>query len=57
MATDLGEVLKELQKENFYGTVELKYEHGRVVTWRTIETQRPKQPLTIRTSIIFDEST
>ena len=42
--TGLLTMLRQLEAEHFYGSVELKYEAGRVVLIRKSETLKPTEP-------------
>ena len=41
MSQNATEILRELEKVGFYGSVEIKFEAGRVVLIRKTETIRP----------------
>jgi hypothetical protein len=40
---EISELARELEKSRFYGTLELKYEDGRLVLIRKSETFRPME--------------
>jgi hypothetical protein len=40
---DISELARELEKSHFYGSLELKYEGGRLVLIRKSETFRPME--------------
>ncbi len=41
MGNDIRQMLDELERQRFYGSVELKYESGHVVLVRKTETLKP----------------
>lgn len=41
--SDLDHALRKLEESRFYGTVELKYESGRIVLIRKTETIKPTE--------------
>ena len=43
MTQDVSELTRELEKSRFYGSLELKYEDGRLVLIRKSETFRPME--------------
>ena len=43
MTQNVAELLCELEKSRFYGSLELKYEDGRLVLIRKSETYRPME--------------
>lgn len=43
MTQDISELARELEKSRFYGSLELKYEDGRLVLIRKTETFRPME--------------
>ena len=43
MTPDISQLTHELQRSRFYGSVELKYEDGRLVLIRKTETFRPME--------------
>ena len=43
MIQDISEFARELEKSHFYGSLELKYEDGRLVLIRKTETFRPME--------------
>ena len=42
METELGEFLRELERNRFFGSVELKFESGRIVLVRKTQTLKPR---------------
>lgn len=43
MTQDISDLTRELEKSRFYGSLELKYEDGRLVLIRKSETFRPME--------------
>ena len=43
MTQEISELARELEKSRFYGSLELKYEDGRLVLIRKTETFRPME--------------
>ena len=43
MTQEISELARELEKSRFYGSLELKYEDGRLVLIRKSETFRPME--------------
>lgn len=41
MIQDISDLARELEKSRFYGSLELKYEDGRLVLIRKTETYKP----------------
>ena len=44
MTTDVPTLLTELRAQNFYGSLELKFEAGRIVLIKKSETIKPTEP-------------
>lgn len=41
MSADLAQLLEELERQKFFGSVELKFESGNLVTLKKTETLKP----------------
>lgn len=41
---ELAEMLRELESARFYGSLEVKFEAGRIILLRKTETLKPMQP-------------
>jgi len=44
MTSDVTQLITELRTQNFYGSLELKFEAGRIVLIKRIETFKPTEP-------------
>ena len=44
MTTDVPQLIAELRTQNFYGSLELKFEAGRIVLIRKSENIKPIEP-------------
>ncbi len=43
MTQNIADLIRELEKGHFYGSLELKYENGRLVLVRKSETYKPME--------------
>ena len=44
MTTDISELISQMSSERFYGSLEIKFEAGRVVLLKKTETVKPTEP-------------
>jgi hypothetical protein len=50
VTTDVPQLIAELRSQNFYGSLELKFEAGRIVLIKKSETVKPTEPFTTKHS-------